>query len=260
MQQSSIHFLPLLHVLLSAVVWLPPVRATRLPEAIASTSSSSAPTTTQLRVTLSPPTLVAATQTEILWYPLNGHKLQPKENGGPAAMLIRAQTSGDVNTGTTDAAFVSYTDGSSWAAAGPQPAQLRTCYPYPPTDPSTALCLPTINADTTHGDQSSAFTATFPGTVWALVNGSVFRRPGLVNATFDYSAAPAAARGPPGTSLALMTDGVSAAAAASAPGGAAGELLLPLMATAQPLPPAGLTAECRAKTMDLCPGVDSRGW
>ena len=57
------------------------------------------------------PTLVAATQTQILWYPLLSYTFTSP--GGHPAILMRAQSCGDVNTDTTDTAFVSYDDGST---------------------------------------------------------------------------------------------------------------------------------------------------
>ena len=62
------------------------------------------------------PVLVAETQAEILWYPLNSHTLY---DGDVAAIFVRAQTSPDVDLVTTDAGFVSYDNGTTWAVSQP---------------------------------------------------------------------------------------------------------------------------------------------
>ena len=195
------------------------------------------------------PVLVAATQTQILWYPLNSATLTNAD--GLSAILMRAQSCPDVNTNTTDTAFVSYTNGSSWALLGPQPVQERLCYPFPPSSTIQVMCLPSVDAglDDATSDPDSA---TFLGTIWALEGGNLRKDVNhtAVSVTFDFSGA---APLPPGTFRTTFTDGV---AAADQTGRA---LLLPLMAAAQPKPPVGMTAACRALVVELCPGVQVHG-
>ena len=191
------------------------------------------------------PVLVAATQTEILWYPLNSATLTSSD-GADSAILMRAQTCPDVNTNTTDSAFVSYDNGSSWALLGPQPVQERICYPFPPGAVDSVMCLPSI--DEGHSNPGEA---TFLGTVWQLKGGNLATQPNhnAVAVRFTYPAALL----PQGTFMTMFTDGVSV------PDNSTKGVLMPMLASAQPLPPPGLTAACRALVGTLCPGVQVHG-
>ena len=108
------------------------------------TSAGSSPPPTAGSVSAATPVLVAATQTSILWYPLNSATLHGAD--GASAILMRAQSCPDVNTNTTDSAFVSYSNGSAWSELGSQPVQERLCYPYPLSSRSSVMCLPSVDA------------------------------------------------------------------------------------------------------------------
>ena len=206
------------------------------------------------RVSGAVPVLVAATQTEILWYPLNSATVRDAE--GNTAILMRAQSCPDVNTNTTDTAFVSYTNGSSWASLGPQPVQERLCYPYPPGSASSVMCLPSVDAGLDHSASASQnSTSRFLGTVWELRAGNLAKdlNRTAVPITFDYSAAPPRLLPPQGSFMTMFSDGVGAVDA-----GGKG-VLLPIMAAAQPKPPPRLTAACRRMVVSLCPGVQVHG-
>ena len=194
------------------------------------------------------PTLVAATQTQILWYPLLSHTfISP---AGNPAILTRAQSCGDVNTDTTDTAFVSYDNGSSWALLGPQPAQERLCYEYPPGEPSSAICLPSTNAGLAMQSTAAPGVAVFNGTQWALRSGNLGTVDASVAVTFNFSLAPPL---PAGTFMTLFSDGVTAQ---SRDGRA---ILIPVMSAAQPLPPSGMSAACKRLIVKLCPGLQVHG-
>ena len=77
---------------------------------ILGSKTGAAPATVQAAA----PVLVAETQSEILWYPLNSHTLYDSD---VAAIFVRAQTSPDVDLVTTDAGFVSYDNGTTWAVS-----------------------------------------------------------------------------------------------------------------------------------------------
>ena len=127
----------------------------------------------------SAPTLVAEASS-LLYYPLLQHTFFGTSSSSPmpAAILLRAQTSPDVDVPCSDATFVSYDAGRSWRASTPETGtgkygphvQKRACFPFPlspgrgtPTD--SALCLPYARdaARDTHG---AALTADFAGTLW----------------------------------------------------------------------------------------------
>jgi hypothetical protein len=83
----------------------------------------------------SAPVLVAkqSTNESTLWFPLVQHLL----GGDPSKIMLRAQTSADMNFGNTDAVFFSITYGRSWkrVEVGPhEPVQKRMCYTYPIDD------------------------------------------------------------------------------------------------------------------------------
>jgi hypothetical protein len=144
------------------------------------------------------PTLVAATQTQILWYPLLSHTFTSP--GGHPAILMRAQSCGDVNTDTTDTAFVSYNNGSSWALLGPQAVQERLCYEYPPGEPSSAMCLPSTNAGLATQTTAAPGMAVFKGTQWELRGGNLASVGTAIAVSFNFSAAPSV---PPGTFMTM---------------------------------------------------------
>jgi hypothetical protein len=234
----------------SAAVVAPRVEAApdRRHDATAAADSDAADEMPAASVRGAVPVLVAATQTQILWYPLNSATLNAD---GVSAILMRAQSCPDVNTNTTDTAFVSYDNGSSWALLGPQPVQERICYPFPPGSTDQVMCLPSVDAGL--GDAtSSGSSTTFLGTIWALEGGNLARgvNRSAVPVTIDYRGAPPL---PAGTFMTMFTDGVAAADQS------AGGLLMPLMSAAQPRPAAGMTAACRAKVVELCPGVQVHG-
>ena len=204
------------------------------------------------------PVLVAETQQDILWYPLNSHTLT-SGNGvagtaRAAAILVRAQTSPDVNTNTTDAAFASYDNGSTWAPLGPQGMQERICYGHPPGATASVMCLQSADhSQVDSGANATRGVATFLGSIWELSSsGRLTKRPGgaEVPVHFDYTAAGPLL--PAGTFMTLFTDGVGA-------GDGEGGVLVPLLAAAQPNPPPGLTQACRQLVVATCPGVQVHG-
>ena len=97
------------------------------------------------------PVLVAnaTSATHLLYFPLLSHKFIDDHHSSSAIML-RAQTSADLDLPCSDAVFVSYTNGSDWSPAGEsncaqghcEEVQKRTCYPYPLGARDSALCLP----------------------------------------------------------------------------------------------------------------------
>ena len=213
------------------------------------TSAGSSPPPTAGSVDAATPVLVAATQTSILWYPLNSATLHGAD--GASAILMRAQSCPDVNTNTTDSAFVSYSNGSAWSELGSQPVQERLCYPYPLSSRSSVMCLPSVDAGLDQAS-SSPGSATFLGTLWQLRGGNLAKDPNrtAVAVKFDYRAAPPL---PAGSFMTMFMDGVSV------PDASGKGVLMPVMAAAQPRPPAGLTAACRAEVVRLCPGVQVHG-
>jgi hypothetical protein len=134
----------------------------------------------QLRlVPASTPSLVAEATT-LLYYPLLQHVFNTSTRAdGEAnrvAILLRAQTSADVDVPCADATFVSSDGARSWRATTPETGhskfgphvQKRVCYPYPPSSRGeTALCLPYAR-DAARDAPGLALTADFAGTLWRL--------------------------------------------------------------------------------------------
>ena len=85
----------------------------------------------------------------LLYFPMLSHRFV-EAGGASEAILLRAQTSPDLDLPCSDATFVSYDNGSSWAPTGRRncaqgscvAVQKRVCYPYPPGAADRALCLP----------------------------------------------------------------------------------------------------------------------
>jgi hypothetical protein len=99
--------------------------------------------------------VVVASASTLLYYPMNQHVFLDHSGAGPPAIMLRAQTSPDVDLPCADTAFVSYTNGSSWqpgpleVGTGKYGAhvQKRVCYANPAAGggdgmTDTALCLP----------------------------------------------------------------------------------------------------------------------
>jgi hypothetical protein len=130
------------------------------------------------------PSLVAETSA-LLYYPLLQHVFHTATSGNSsgasveptAAILLRAQTSPDVDVPCSDSTFVSY-DGRTWQPTVPESGtskygphvQKRLCYAYPPSisgRSDSALCLPYAR-DAARDGPSAPLTADFAGTVWRL--------------------------------------------------------------------------------------------
>lgn len=119
----------------------------------------------------SAPVLVAQAST-LLYYPMLQHVFH---NNTASAILLRAQTSPDVDIPCADATFVSYTGGETWQPSAPEVGtskygphvQKRVCYPYPPSnlDGDSALCLPYAR-DAAADSAGAALSIDFAGTIW----------------------------------------------------------------------------------------------
>jgi hypothetical protein len=134
------------------------------------------------RLTLVPdplPSLVAEVPS-LLYYPLLQHVFHDHA-GTAATILLRAQTSPDVDVPCYDSTFASYDQGRNWHGPlapenGTRNIQKRVCFPYPPAPSQSganasgvggesALCLPYAR-DASRDTEGAPLTADFAGTIW----------------------------------------------------------------------------------------------
>ena len=125
------------------------------------------------------PVLVAQAGT-LLYYPLLQHVFG--NHSSDPAILLRAQTSPDVDVPCADATFVSFDSGATWQPSAPEVGtskygphvQKRVCYPYPLSSSITpgedsagdsALCLPYAR-DAAVNSPGAALTSEFLATLW----------------------------------------------------------------------------------------------